>query len=306
MKLVSYKGFTLLELMVVLSLTGILSIALYDIFKESSKAVNSIAYRIDSDETLLLLYNQLDKDISAACVPALALAEIAKTEAAEDKDKNTEPQIPTEKQDSTPTIKKVFFGKTNNNLFNTLTLITTHSLSNYNSIQPKFVRVIYKIVPEDSSSAEKPSYKFLRQEIYDLTSKEIDGIKKSYELIDRIKDLKVFFIAQKEDKKTKKDGPKQQDSKIEFITEKNWSSDDLAPKKYIFLPEYVRFEGERWDKKYTKTMPFVFEYKIISNRYYVKEEVQNKKEDKNKKPAAPNQDELSARIEVFMNKKQKK
>ncbi len=304
MKLVSHKGFTLLELMVVISLTGILSIALYTIFKESSKSVDSIAQRIDSDEALLLLYNQLDKDISAACIPALALAEIAKTEEAEPKDKKTEPVV-AEKKDSTPTIKKVFFGKTNNNLFNMLTFITTQSLSNYNSIQPKLVRVIYKLVPEEYSSAEKTSYKLLRQEIYDLTSKEIDGVKKSYELIDRLKDVKIFFIAQKEDKKEQKKESKQQDSKIEFITEKNWSSDDLAPRKYIFLPGYVRFEGERWNKKYNKTIPFTFEYKIISNRYYVKEEAPDKKEDKNKKPAAPNQDELSARVEAFMNKKEK-
>ena len=301
MKLVTHKGFTLLELMVVISLTGILSVALYSVFKESSKSVNSINNRIDGDEALLLLYNQLDKDISAACIPALALQEIAKKEKPEDKEKEKEKD-----KETSPTIKKVFFGKTSNNVLSMLTCITTHSLSNYNAVKPKMTRVIYKLIPEDISSAEKPSYKLLRQELYDLTVKEFGEVKKSYELINRLKDLKVFFISLKEDRKTKKEEPQKADQKKEFTTEKNWSSDDLSEKNYTFLPGYVRFEGERWDKKYQKTVPFIFEYKIISNKYYVPDEKQDKNQDKNKKTAAQDQELLSAKIQEFMNKKEKK
>ncbi len=302
MQLRTHKGFTLLELMVVISLTGILSVALYSIFKESSKSVISINNRIDGDEALLLLYNQLDKDISAACIPALALQQLAELEN-KDKNKNTE-QIKTEQKDAKKTIKKVFFGKTTNNLFTTLTFISTHSLSNYNATKPKLARVTYKLIPEDNFSTEKPSYTFLREEASDLIMQETDKPKKSYELIDRVKDLKIFFISLKEDRKAKKEESQKTEPKKEFSTEKNWSSDDLAPKNYIFLPGYVRLEGERWDKKYKNTIPFVFEYKIISTKYYMPEEQPDK--NKNNKAPAQGKEDLSARIEAYMNKNEKK
>jgi len=308
MKSFTSNGFSLLELMVVITISGLLSLALYSIFKQSSRSVTVVTHKIDMDEALLLLYNQLDKDISAACVPLLAHQEITKKEKEKkEKTKGAEEPAKEEKTEAIPTIKKVFFGQTRKDLLHTFTCITTHTMSNYNAVKPKIARVVYRLESESLDTVDKPSYKLLRQEIYDLTTTELESSsQKSYELIGQLKNLKIFFIAQKKhDKENNKEEEKKPEEKIEFTTETQWSSDESSVKNHIFLPGYVRFEGERWNNQYTSTTPFAFEYKIVATGEYQKEELldqpENSTSNKNQAPSQTLQLTL-AKAEQLMNK----
>src|ERR1700730_9162544 len=89
------SGFSLIELIVVIAISGILSITLYFAFEQARKSVVNIDRIIDSDQALLLFYNQIDKDISAAFVPQIVYEQV-EAERKKEQEKN---QAVTQKPD---------------------------------------------------------------------------------------------------------------------------------------------------------------------------------------------------------------
>jgi len=246
-------GFTLLEVMAALTILAILSVALYTLFNQSSRAVRALSQTIDADEALFLFYNQVDKDLSAAYIPLIAHREhVQNQEDAKNKNSTT--------KETKPTIEKLFWAKTvNNGQLETLTFLSTNSLSDYNHIHPRLTRIVYRLKEQSHSP---PSFVLSRQEVYDVSQRDFSASQgRAYTILDNIRSFKISFISQKIQKteEEKEDTPK------EFVTGTSWSSDESALKNGLFLPSYVRIEVERWDAALSSSVESVFEFKIMAH-----------------------------------------
>lgn len=273
------SGFTIIEILLVIVISALLSNLLYIAFDQARKSVVKIDNIIDSDEALLLFYNQLDKDISAAFVPQALLDQNKPDQNKDEKKKNIlqnktqlapiDQNIDKNKEQDKNKIEKIFFSQSNNENLSFLTFVTTNSLSNYNNPSAHIVRIVYKLEPV---AGEDNNYKLLRQELSDIIFKNLSDnknnnnkfLRRSYELISNIKSLKVSFIAPELKEKNKDLENKRSEDK-KFITVNSWSSDDQFKKYGIYMPNYVRFEGEFWNTKKTKSISFVFDFKILAS-----------------------------------------
>ena len=150
------SGFSLLELIIAIAISALLSIALYQAFEQTRKSVVGIDRVIESDEALLLFYDQLDKDISAIFVPKIIFdSDFAKASPdRQDKDKPDK-----DKQESGAkkiNIEKIFLYQAKDSQLSFFTFITTHALSNYNKPSAQIARVTYSLI-EEPAEAERHS-----------------------------------------------------------------------------------------------------------------------------------------------------
>jgi prepilin-type N-terminal cleavage/methylation domain-containing protein len=260
----SVNGFTLVELVIVVAISGLLSSVLYTIFQQTTKTARSLIKTLDTDEAIALLYSQLEKDISSACIPAIMYEQLKKKKEAnkENKAETDEPQKENkEVEKKNKELTHLFFAGKDSNTHNYLTFISTNSLSNYSVKKPKLARIIYSIVPDETQdNSGISSYSLMREERQDIFSWESKAKTiKTYALIRQLKNLTFSFIgaSQNKDNEEKK-----------YATYTQWPQEDTAKDTQSnpqLLPEYVICEGDLWDSQKRKTTHFAFEYKIIAS-----------------------------------------
>lgn len=208
----SALGFSLIEVLIALSIASIIGIALFSSLDQMTRISNKVDTIIEDDDRMALLHNQLKKDLSGAFVPTQAV----------------EQPIDKDKKNKKPLEKVFYSSNSEKNTLNTLTFITTNPLTSYGSSKPRIARVVYKMVPQ-KENGQQPSYTLLRQQGPDLeydTYKQDNKKNRSYAVAEQIKNLTIEYT-------TTKKSVQKNDSKNppELETVKEWDSDKNAPKE---------------------------------------------------------------------------
>lgn len=211
-------GFSLIEILISVAISGILLTALYNVLSQTNNAV-TVVERISSiDESIFLLQNQLEKDLSGAFVvferrpkkegdKKTASGAQEKAGNSGDSGKNNksgESKAGEKKQEyEEVAMKNCFYSKNGQDNIDTLSFLTNNPLKTFSKPTSLIKRVTYKLVRvQERGNAVggnvaqgKIAYKLLRQESDQLDFKTSQNAKAiSYELVNNIKKLNVEYI----------------------------------------------------------------------------------------------------------------
>jgi prepilin-type N-terminal cleavage/methylation domain-containing protein len=299
------QGFTFIELTIALLITSIVAFMIYQSFEQTQRSVKQIDALMDYTLSMPTVYNQLGKDITALFVPERAFKELdERAKKAQKKDKpaaqaeqqNPEPDKEKKEKKLEP-LKNIFYLTAKEKNFESLSFISTHSLSLYNSVVPNNVRIMYRLMPQVNGR-----FRLTRQEITklgtslnDFSSEKI----RSYDLLSEIKSLSVLlFVPEKLEvptKKEQKDQKEQQQQKPKKRVYKElnqWQFDAAETsgeqKNDYVVPAYLQFTGIVVDPVTDRERDFVWEFKVaafdgIEDR--LKEIKAQEDKEKNKQPA---------------------
>lgn len=218
------SGFTLIELILAMVLATFIIISLSRALSMSAKYSNSARQVVTLNKKILILTNQIEKDICAAF--------IAPEEEKRDKKQEEEP---------------AFYGTAlKENLFKSLTFLTNSSLVEYGKIPKYPVVVTYSL--KLSKSSEPQAYKLFREE--KDTNKKILS---NYEVASNIKTMSIEYFKLK---KSTKDKPDEQDQG--FF---EWGIQGDTKDK---LPKYVKVNISFWDDTFKTSTEIHFTVPIVS------------------------------------------
>jgi prepilin-type N-terminal cleavage/methylation domain-containing protein len=238
------NGFSLIEVVIGIAISSIISIILFQSFSQTYKTIKTIDNMIFMDRRVCVLQNQLDKDITTIFIPE---------------------QLNHEK------LERYFYSQNNQKQLKEFTFITTNVLQVYQSASPRIVRVTYQLRENKKDSNE---YSLFRKESTNLVfGAEKDAIE--YELTDYIKDFSIEF-GQIEVSKAKGNA---QEQKPEIKIVKEWTpkEPDLKSGETYKIPKFVLIKISLWDGALHKTsQSFEFRYNI-----YSPQELKSKKAEKN-------------------------
>jgi len=209
------KGYILLELLIASSISTMILAMLYNAFSQTNIAVLNMDRMASIDVRILLLQNQMERDISGAFVPFMRKKKSASAKASADRSKDRKPsdQKGGEKTETKETkkkeqfedvpLEKAFYSKNKGENIEVLTFVTTNPVKSFvgpkDKVKPRIARIVYKVVPDKTRSrAEaRPSFLLMRQEDVSLDfaafSKEASKKIRSYEVIKNIKKLSVEY-----------------------------------------------------------------------------------------------------------------
>lgn len=271
-------GFSLLEISIVLMISAIMSLSLYQILKQTKKGVLVINEIIDTNIPLTALYNQLEKDITGAFIPKSTEEFYIKKESksidnlTENKEnKNSkealkgipgqEPEKTETKENRSKHIEKIFFvGYKNQELF--WSFITTNSIARLGIDQAK------KVVTEPKASIARVAYSLKKdpnkeglfnlfykysidnlEDNLDLETIQADSFEPSYKIVSNIKKFDLAFTVYNLVEVTEKDVEKNKEkSKAEPIKE-NWEESSIFDKYKALIPAYVAIMGSVQDSE---------------------------------------------------------
>ncbi len=265
-------GFSLIELVIAAAVSSILALALYNAFSQTTQTVERIDRLINYDTQIPLIYNQLEKEISAAVVPGEPEKKEKKTDQAT---VPAAPKLDEKKEEKKPEqLKKVFYSTHEKDLLKLLTFITTTPLNIYNTVSPRLVRIVYRL--EQEKTPGEPSFRLLRQESNNLDYKIFEGDEgkkiRSYEVVKGLKKFGITFLVLSGDQK----------EEAELQKFKTWAEEQQKKTKRTF-PDYIEIEGSLWNAQKTRDKSFKFIFPILGREPEPQEE---KKESKaEQKPA---------------------
>ncbi|HJZ24240.1 MAG TPA: prepilin-type N-terminal cleavage/methylation domain-containing protein [Candidatus Babeliales bacterium] len=253
-------GFSVIELMIVIALASLMSLALFQSFYQSNRIVQRADLMMDVDERIIHIQDRLEKDISGAFVPLFAQAkkkkaefeEREKKEQVEQNNKNESAKKEPKEKRFMP-IEKVFFCSLQGKNINELTLITSNPLIGYESTQPRIARVRY-LLKQDTKN--KRAFSLFRQESPELIYQTFVSTKnpRSYLIADNIKRLSIDFYRPKTSKKNNN-----KDNEDEgFVKARSWNSDKQAKAKdpRYLIPPYLEITVDLWNNQQTKSHIF--------------------------------------------------
>ncbi len=254
MKLKNHNGFTLIELIIAIALSTIVSLILYNLLSQSSKTAQNIETLTDLDRKNYVLYRQLYTDLSCAFLPT-QLYELEMTTT------GTQQAKVAPEQEKKFTIEQPFFAQDSKDNIGEISFITTNALQNYPDITPNVVRVVYRLLPDKESP---PYFKLFRQQSNDLSTKVLkdnDGSQfRMYEIADGIRFFKAKYFDLKKDR----------DANKETLIEKSaWNSDEMEKEKKNLIPEYVELEYEILNDQKKKSAINRLLIKIYGNKQRV-------------------------------------
>lgn len=190
-------GFMLTEVLVAAAIASLLSVSLFFIWGQINSAVRSAENRVHLYERILLVKEQLDRDITSICVPESRPYEKKKNEEKESKEK----KAPEEVDPSSKLVPKIFFAQNRDHHFDHMTFLTSNAMQVYWSdkvggAKPLIARVQYRLEKEKNS--KKDSYVLYRQEAYtidyDQFEKKNEEEVRSYALIHGIHQMKCTYL----------------------------------------------------------------------------------------------------------------
>lgn len=279
------KGFTLIEIVVALLLAAMISLSLYQLLNQSSRAVSLISNIISVDTPLIPFYNQIQKDVTGIFVPKSADIPKDKTEATGDTDKDKSGKEPQKKIDD------IFYldNKKQGQLFwSFITTAGIGTLDKNGKINPvPFVRRVAYLLEDDPNRAgtSRLIYRFATDKL------DVEAIKKSdfspsYTLMTGIKNISFVFdlFEYKEKKDDQGRAPQQKTKEVPktvYLTD--WNKDEIYKKYKSLIPAYITIKGTHTDIKNKVEYPFEFSFKVFAYEEYKPKEEPKKSEERDSK-----------------------
>lgn len=276
------KGFTLIELVIAVAISAIISTALYMLLYQTQRTVSTVLNITSDDATRLVMYQQLFRDITGAFAPpeswprSVAQQPLkqqepnsadTKKQESPDQNKSQEKkdlQQSEQKQKITeqpPDINNVFVYTAKSSMLSNLTFISHNPLSVYNDPEQatsvvRAVRIMYSLKPDIN---DPDSLILMRQESSNLDAKKFQDTKKirAYELARGIRNISAQFIYEPSTQEEKEENESKESAETEeepdnkkkqvkrYRTATSWSSDELVQKPgSMLVPSYIRIKAE--------------------------------------------------------------
>lgn len=237
------SGFTLIELVVAITISSIIGILLFNVLNQSSRLLTRVDSIVTSDISIVTFYDRFEKDIMGAFIPVIgdlnrakkvleqheseARSHEIKKQEAKEGESESKPLSPV-------TLKKIqvqkpfIYEKKDENLA-LFSFITCNPLQVYKQIKPRIARVVYTL---KSVPGEPKTYQLLRKESNQLGF-DVDKEARNFVLLRNIRSLKLKFLAV-EPKKNKKQLEKAEQDKKKRSSKKELNktqADTSADKK---------------------------------------------------------------------------
>lgn len=291
------SAFTLVEVLISI---GLSSFILVSMFKLYQNIVSNIDYSREAmilNRKACLLFEQLERDISASFIPFLHQKDSEKNSKDKKQIKFFEGKI---YEDLRQRINKKYW-----DFFKNINFITTNPLDVYNQKKVRFVRVMYELVKDKKASTKDIAvYSLFRKETLDLKNAEFkvpeeDGDKNykkinKYLVADKVKSMFVKYITIEEKKekerKTFFDPRKTVDTQSvsSFVWGEKKESKDKGQEKQV-VPAFVFIKIIFWDDKLKSEHSFETTIPIFSfPTLQLDEKKQAQKADENKDDTAQN------------------
>jgi len=292
-------SFTILELLIAISLSSFVILGMLQGYRNISNYIERTRRLMVVNRKVCLLFNQLERDLSAAFIPFLQKEVKSKQEKA-DVGAQALKEKPAEKEKEE---KKHYFvgqiregeeakvGGRRREFFKNLNFITTNALRVYGQKRIRLVRVMYDLVKDKAKSkGGKDSYNLFRKETSDLKNfrfkEEESALEKdkktkikTHLIAENVKELFVEYIAPQTEKEEEKEVvAKEEKKKVRrFVWGDKEDTKDVVPEQ---VEAMITFWDDRLEREYS------FECLMPIFSYPTEKEEEEKKEGE-KTPEAP-------------------
>ncbi len=239
------QGFSLIELMVVLTISSGIALMLFQVYNQSMRILGRVDGIVSTDIRVFTFYDRFEKDVTGAFIPLIGDLELAKKmlekhegdvrtqqlkqqeKSAEGSDKEKKSEKPQKVKPVTLAdiqVKRSFVCSQKDGKLSQLSFITNNPMEVYSEgssvVKPRIARVSYSVEPEKD---KKGFFKLVRRESQKF---KLDAIKKErpYTLLNNIKSLKLELLATESEKEPEKKDAEKGD-KVLKDTKKEGSSD---------------------------------------------------------------------------------
>ena len=226
------RGFSLLELVIALSMAALISLSLFQLLTTTRKSVRRINNVIEVDVPFMAFYNQIEKDVLGMFAPRSAIQWYAKKEKTEKGDQSLLPAFALDgKQDS---------------LY--LSFITTGGLSVLEKDgslipTPAMKRVAYLLERDPARpGVMRLMYRFSGTQLSAQALKQAQ-FSPSYELITGIKNFEIECTLIEMVEKKKADTKSKETAKKTSTVLKDWNEEEIWKKYKSLIPAYIRLKG---------------------------------------------------------------
>lgn len=267
------SGFSIIELMIALVISSMLTLLLYQSFSQSQRSARNNNSVLDVVTVMPIAYNQLEKDFSTIFVPARVFKDLAQQAQKKNNTSGAAGQPVAESPDKKPKepFKEIFVCTLKEKNLELLSFISTHSLALYNTVLPHAVRVVYRLVPlanrpdlfslvrQETTKIDMPLAKFKEEKI------------REYDLMRGVKEIKVELLVPEKpaeepqesdkEKKVTKSSPPKQPKKYKSLTA--WQGDSSEGEKPEYLiPAYINVAGIFVDLATDREYPFEWKFAV--------------------------------------------
>lgn len=271
----STAGFTLIELVVALTIASILSLMIFGFVNQTARVNAHVASTVDYGLEMSIVYAQLERDLMAIMVSESSFASYKrslKKGAQDKKEEVVDAQSEKKTEKRTREIAPPFFVQVHDERLELLYFTTTNRLKRHKVFAPYNSRVVYRLIADEGL----PGYfKLVRSEAHSLTrpiNDFLNGDVSGHVLLSRIKSLSIkLFVPEDQKSESKKEGS---DKNIPAATEKSaaqekfsykeltsWNPSELKKATYM-VPAYVEISGVRADIDGKRMRPFTIACKI--------------------------------------------
>jgi prepilin-type N-terminal cleavage/methylation domain-containing protein len=264
-------GMTLIEMVVALAISSLLTLLLYQSLNQTQKTTSAVDAIFDYALSAPIAYNQLDKDISSIFVPEQVFRNLMEEQkkkekkSADDKKQNQmqkenineEPLTDGSKDKPTEKLKNIFVATKKGKELESISFLSTHSLSLFNAVVPRSVRVVYRLVP-----AQNGLFVLIRQEStkLDLSLEKFKEIRE-YELMRGIREFSMQFLIPD----PQKDAKKPEEKKYKAV--EAWLPEEVekeGKKSEALIPEFIIIKGVTVHESTQREYPFEWWFKVLA------------------------------------------
>lgn len=279
-------GFTLIEILFVVLISSMLSVSLWQMFKQISRSVDYLSKIVEIDQPLIPFYNQLELDITGMFVAqSTSQAFLKKYPEKEESSEQEKAQAKKEKAPEENYIKNLFYINAARDSI-TLSFITTNGIRNLDvnsteskvslKAEPLIKRVAYILEPD-------PKHPNVKRVMYKSSDNlNLDNILRSdfnptNQIFSNVKDFNVELSLF--EPVTVKPGEEKKESQKRSTTIKEWSEEEVFKKYKALIPAYITIRGSYTDLRAKLEYPFEFKFKVEGYQE-IKEEKKEKTQPK--------------------------
>lgn len=272
--MIARKGFTIIELLVVIGLVSMLIAGMFSSFMAGNRLTDAIVEDITLYDAVILIDRQVARDVAGAFIPTQAQAPPKKKPAQPEPGKQAPPAQAAPQEPKKKTLKDPFVAKNQaEGNMSMLSFITNNPMRVYWSESsgkpiPSVVRVYYSLQADKAAPKDKPRYTLFRQEGTNLDIAAYnakDSSIESYPLVEGIKRCSLEFFVEKLQEQPKGQAAKKEKPKKETKTFNDWviaDADDMRAQ--VKLPKRVTMRLELWDTAQERTREFVLVYPVAA------------------------------------------
>jgi prepilin-type N-terminal cleavage/methylation domain-containing protein len=240
----SRTGFTLIEITAALLIGSLLTMSLYQIFRNIQRSVTRMTSAIEIDSPIITFYNQLERDILGIFTPR----NIKDKKAPETKQDNQEKKI-----------ENVFVSSNKNGRVS-FNFITTGGYqvidgSGNAVLAPYNKRVFYAIEPDGN---RQNMFILTYGQTHNLDTETAQHIKK-YELARNIRRFDIEFKVIEPVKQAEKENAKKQRKLVSIA---QFSPKEVYEKYHTHIPAYIEIKGVYLDARTNFEVPFKYMFQV--------------------------------------------